>query len=459
VRTARRTNVEIRKQEVRLKAQFAKRAALWFVLLLLTSCINAGGSANHPTPAATPSGSPAGVVDVRDAVNWIAGLPANAGRQSLTLNAVINQAPTQVEGSDAPPANCPVVFARLPPLTDKPFATDFSVAGVTLPNLLPSSIPSLELVIPNSLGIIDLPAHGELHGHVLDPDYVSCPDARSLFILDSISNASGQPSPTPASGNSGTIDWQPWSDAGIGLALNYPAGWSAQVTRNVGSVISAVFTAPDGTRRVSLDVIAGETHWTEDANSVPPAPLAGNRRLVANAGVALGRLVDVVGAEADQGHQRTFRLVFNYGGNTVSLSMNFVDGMPLDTTGLAIFSGMAASVKFSQALGITDPMDPTLTAKTVIGPGPFIGQDTAISLATATSSLTQVTVDDYQLVSERAAREATPGICREFSQRPEAVWLITLSGTKPTGESARRLVYLDATDGASICQTDLPASP
>jgi hypothetical protein len=396
---------------------------------------------------------------VRDAVNWIAGLPADAGRQSLTLNAVINQAPTQVEGSDAPPANCPVVIARLPPLTDKPFDTAFSVAGVTLPNLLPGSIPSLELVIPYSLGIIDLPSHGELHGHVLDPDYASCPDARSLFILDNISNASGQSSSSPAGGNSAAIDWQPWSDAAIGLGLNYPVGWSAQVTHNVGSVISAVFTAPDTMRKVSLDVLAGETHWTEDADSVPPAPLAGDRRVAANAGPALARLVDVVGAEAQQGHQRTLRLVFNYGGNTVSISMSFVDGVPLDAGALATFSGMAASVKFDKPPGITDPMDPTLTAKTDVGPGPFIGQDTAISLATAISSLTQVTVNDFQLVSERAAREATPGICREFSQRPEAVWLITLSGTKPTGESARRLVYLDATDGASICQTDLSAAP
>ncbi|HEX3721895.1 MAG TPA: hypothetical protein VHV31_03845, partial [Nitrolancea sp.] len=97
------------------------------------------------------TGTPAAVLDVRDAVNWIASLPADAGRQALTLDAAINQTPAQVEGNDTPPANCPVVVARLPPLTDQPFATQFSVAGVTLPNLLPSSIPSLELVIPYSL--------------------------------------------------------------------------------------------------------------------------------------------------------------------------------------------------------------------------------------------------------------------------------------------------------------------
>jgi hypothetical protein len=64
-------------------------------------------------------------------------------------------------------------------------------------------------------------------------------------------------------------------------------------------------------------------------------------------------------------------------------------------------------------------------------------------------------VEDASMVAEKAAREATPGVCREFQQRPQAVWLIKLGGTKPTGEAATRLVYLDAVTGESICQTDL----
>jgi hypothetical protein len=59
------------------------------------------------------------------------------------------------------------------------------------------------------------------------------------------------------------------------------------------------------------------------------------------------------------------------------------------------------------------------------------------------------------MVSEKAARETTPGVCREFQQRPEAVWLVKMNGTKATGEPATRLVYLDAVTGESICQTDL----
>jgi hypothetical protein len=446
-------------QEDRLNAPFAKRALLWSLLMLLfPSCINAGSSANHPASNATPP-SASGVLSVREAVDWIAGLPTGSPRQSLTLDAQINPTPNQIEETGGAPANCPVVVDRLPPLTDEAFATAFSVAGVTLPNLLPKSVPSLKLVIPYRLGVVDLPAHGRLHGHVLDPDYASCPDASSLFILDRIDGTAAQPVASATATSLDTGGWQVWNDGTVGIGLRYPPGWQVQESRNVGSVVTATFNAANTKQSATLMVTAGETHWTEDPASVPPPPLAGDRRLMAQAGPALARLVDVVGDETTRGHQRTLRLVFDYAGNTVDLSMNFTDGMALDTDALARFTGVAASLTFTKPLGITDPMDPTLTAKAEIGPGPFIGQDTAISLATSISSLTQVTVEDAKLVAEKTARETTPGVCREFSQRPEAVWLVTLSGTKPTGEAARRLVYLDATDGSSICQTDLPLSP
>jgi hypothetical protein len=398
-------------------------------------------------------------LNVREAVDWIANLPAGSPRQALTLDAQINPTPSQIEGTGSAPANCPVVVDRLPPLTDDAFVTEFSVAGVTLPNLLPKSVPSLKLVIPYRLGVVDLPAHGQLHGHVLDPEYASCPDASSLFILDRIDGGAGQPVASATAASVDTAGWQVWNDAATGIGLHYPAAWQVQESRNVGSVVTATFSAAGSTQSITLTVTAGETHWTEEPDSMPPPPLVGDRRLMAQAGPALARLVDVVGDETDRGHQRSVRLVFDYNGNTGVLSMSFTDGIALDRNVLASFTGLATSLTFSKPLGITDPMDPTLTAKSDIGPGPFIGQDTAISLATAISSLTQVNVEDAKLVSEKAARETTPDVCREFSQRPEAVWLVTLSGTKPTGEASRRLVYLDASDGSSICQTDLPRSP
>jgi hypothetical protein len=207
-------------QEARLNASLAKRALLWSLLLLLfPSCINAGSSANHPATTATPSGA-SGILNVREAVDWIANLPAGSPRQALTLDAQINPTPSQIEGTGSAPANCPVVVDRLPPLTDDAFVTEFSVAGVTLPNLLPKSVPSLKLVIPYRLGVVDLPAHGQLHGHVLDPEYASCPDASSLFILDRIDGGAGQPVASATAASVDTAGWQVWNDAATGIGLH-----------------------------------------------------------------------------------------------------------------------------------------------------------------------------------------------------------------------------------------------
>ena len=425
-------------------------------MVLLASCINTGAPATHSAGIiSTASVVPNGVLTVQNAVSLISAAPSGAGEQTLVVNAHINQPPAQSDSTIAPPANCPVIVTRLPTLTDQPFLTEFSVDGVKLPNSIPVSLPSLDLVIPFSSGIIDLPAHAELHGHAFDPAYASCPNARKLFVLDSIRNAAAPATPQPTSNDGLSSSWQVWSDPTAALSLNYPDGWQVQATRNVGSIISAQFISGNSAMHVSLDVTAGETYWTQPVADSAPAPLQGNRQVLASAGQALGRLVDVVGDEVDQGHQRTLRLVFNYGGNTVVLSTRFVDGVALNPALLGIFTGMASSFHFDKPLGISDPMDPTLTARADIGSGPFIGQAKAISIATASSGLTQTTVGDARMVSEKTAREATPGVCREFQQRPQAVWLVKLSGTKPTGEAATRLVYLDAVTGESICQTDL----
>ncbi|MGA7669164.1 MAG: hypothetical protein WBW04_02000 [Nitrolancea sp.] len=439
-----------------LNARRVKSIAWWPVLLLLAACMNAGTTPTHSDPAASTANEiPSGVLSVRDAVADIAAQPSTAPQQSLVVDAHINQPTTDQGGAIAPPANCPVVIASLPTLTDQLFVTEFTVAGATLPNSIPKGLPSLNLVIPFSLGIIDLPSHAQLHGHVFDPTYASCPNARKLFILDGLDNPGAAATKEATPNNGLTASWQSWTDPAVGFGLNYPDGWSVQTTHNVGSVASAVFDSVDSSQTVSLDVTAGQTYWADQTTDSPPEPLQGDRQVLAKAGPALARLVDIIGDATDEGHQRRMRLVFNYGGNTVILSTRFVDGIALDPKLLGVFTGMASSFHFDKELGVSDPMDPTLTASDKIGSGPFIGVDTAISIATGSSGLTQTTVDKTEMVSEKAAREASPGVCREFQERPQAVWLVTLSGTKPTGEKSTKVVYLDAVTGESICQTDV----
>ncbi len=430
---------------------------LWLpFVLILSACHGAHSQATRSAGGgATPTVDLSGVLSVAQAVSIVDAATQGAAPASLSLHAYVNQPPTQGDSAVAPPANCPVVAARLPTLTDESFPTSFRVAGVDLPNALPAGMPALDLVIPFSLGMIDLPQQAEFHGHVFDPAYASCPNAGHLFVLDSIEHPVPMPTAQATSNDQLTASWQVWSDPVAGFALNYPDGWGVQVTHNVGSVVTAEFASADAARHISLNVVAGETFWSQESPDAAPAPLQGDRQLLTSAGQALARLVDVVGDPTGTGRQRTVRLVFNYAGNTVIVSTRFVDGADLDSTLLGIFTGMTSSFRFDKPLAISDPMDPTLTANDSIGAGPFIGQSTAIEFATASSGLTQVNVVDATMVSEKAARETTPGVCREFQQRPEAVWLVKMTGTKATGESVTRLVYLDAVTGDGICQTDL----
>src|SRR5690606_4639892 len=96
---------------------------------------------------------------------------------------------------------------------------------------------------------------------------------------------------------------------------------------------------------------------------------------------------------------------------------------------LTLYSAMAASVRFSEPVDVSDPLDPTLTASDELGPGPFIGEDTAEYRAVVVSGMHEATVISTALVSEREARLAVPGSCREFPGRPEGVWLVTVEGT------------------------------
>ena len=257
----------------------------------------------------------------------------------------------------------------------------------------------------------------------LIPPTRSCPDAKHLFVLDSIENPEPRPTAQATSNDQLTASWQVWSDPTAGFAFNYPDGWGVQVTHNVGSVVTAEFASSDDTRHISLNVVAGETFWSQESANAAPAPLQGDRQVLTSAGQALARLVDVVGDPNGTGRQRTLRLVFNYGGNTVIMSVRFVDGAELDSTLLGIFNGMTSSFRFDKPLAISDPMDPTLTANENIGAGPFIGQSTAVELATASSGLTQVNVEDARWSRRRPHARRHPASVASFSSaRKRSGW-------------------------------------
>lgn len=419
--------------------------AAWLIVALTAAC--AGGAARAPAPAtgATPT-LPAGAQSVASVVFH---RPAGG---SVDVVAYVDPPPEGDVGG-TPQPGCPVVLDRLPTLTDYPFARSFSVAGVSLPNSVPQSLSSLRLVIPLDRGLIEVPLHARLRGHFNDPAYARCSGGSGLFVLDVVE----QPLPGAEVAASGTtVATSGWHDDGVGLGLSYPAGWTVSVTRNVGAIVQARFQGTPTGRTIQLAVIAGQTLATPDAETDLPESLVGARQLPALLGPAQARLVDAPGDATPDGQSREVRLVANYQGNTVVLSVRFEDGLALDHALLDTFTALAASVRFDRSVEASDPLDPTLTASATLGKGPFISRGRAETAAVAASGLRQATVADARLVAEREARLTGPGTCREFQGRPQGVWLVTVQGTQPTGQDARMLVYLDASTAERLCQAPAP---
>jgi len=430
---------------------------VWLVVALaITAC---GGFGQLTRRSEDPTASPA--VEVGEALSVEAAVTAlETERDRLAtgpveLVAYVNTAPGSAGVADAQ-AGCPVAPEGLAVLTDRPFLREFSVAGVMLPNEVPATVPALRLVVPYSLGIIDIPSRARLRGHFFDPEYAGCPGADRLFVLDEVVEPVNGVRATLVAALPETADWPEWADARLGLGIRYPDGWTVEEARNQGAIVEVRFQPPNADATMRLAVTPGQTDAGVDGQL--PDVLRGARHAPALLGPARARLVDVVGPARPEGSVREVRLVANYRGNTVVFAAHFTDGAALNPGLLTVFSAMAGSVRFAEPVDLADPLDPTLTAHAELGPGPFIGEGTAADRAVVVSGLHDAIVTDTALVPERDARLAVPGSCREFPGQPEGVWLVTVEGTLPSGQDARLLVYLDASSGERLCQTDAPAS-
>ncbi|MDI3340533.1 MAG: hypothetical protein QJR03_08375 [Sphaerobacter sp.] len=427
----------------------------WLVVVLtLAGCggRDPASTDDAGTPIATSDDGP---LSVAAAVARIAAEGDRLAGTPVDLVAYVNPARAGA-GAAAPPAGCPVALEGLALLTDRPFPREFTVAGVTLPNEAPPDMPSLKLVVPYELGIIDIPPYARLRGRLADPAYAACADAGRLFVLDAVvATLPGAPVP-PVPAPPATTAWPEWFDAALGIGVRYPASWQVETLRNQGAILEARFGPPGAAPAVRLSVLAGQTE--AGADRLPPPVLQGERRLAAMLGPARARLVDVPGVPGADGNTREVRLVVNYDGNTVVLATRFKDGSALDPALLTVYSAMAASARFTKPVEVSDPLDPTLLARAELGPGPFITEAMAHQRAVVVSGLQGVSVLGAELVPERAARLAVPGACREFPGQPEGVWLVTVEGVLPSGHQARQLVYLDAGTGERLCQTTAPTS-
>jgi hypothetical protein len=374
--------------------------------------------------------------------------------ETFTIEAFVNPPPDDPSVSSVPSQGCPIVPEKQKILSDQPVLTQIEVAGASIPNAVDESGDYLRLVVPLQLGFLDIPDRAILRGTFFHADYVNCPRPERLFILEDVIDELAVDSlPAAASPIS---DWERWSDSDSGMIVEYPAGWEVEVQEREGHRYHIRFLGGEPFRPIRLSIEPGETWWdpNNSANVSIPDVLRGQRHFPAVAGPATARLVE--DSSRTGSGERELRLVFNHRGNTVALAMIIRDGVELHHDGVHVFSEMAHRLRLQGEVVLSDPMDPVLAASDDLGDGPFLSEEDARYLAVSASGMTNVETMEADLVSPRAARLAVAGACRDFEGDPEGVWLVTVQGVLPSGRDTYRLVYIDAENGARLCQTEAP---
>jgi hypothetical protein len=433
-------------------------ASLALILLLLTACW--GDDSDTDDFSDTVAGDGASQIDL-EAVTRVdelvqlleSGEPDALRGHRFEIDAWVSPPPRNGSNSSTPPQGCPVVPEKQDWLSDDPLPTQVEVAGAILPNeRLDDELPVLRLVIPYTLGFVEIPDRARLAGYVLDGDHADCPGADSLFILEDVLEA--LPGENDGEFVASVDDWDRFSYEPIGITLEYPAGWEVE-ERDAGQYVRIRFLGPDPFRTIRLEIHEGATYWHPDASdSGAPDVLSGARQELAMAGPANARLID--DDRRTGTGEREARLVFNHKEQTIFLAMLFRDGAELETDALWVLSEMAERLNLNGDVTMSDPMDPILVASGEIGEGPFLSEADARYVAVNSSGMTGAEVVHAELVSERDARDAVEGACRNFDGRPPAVWLVTVEGITPGGSEASRLVYLDGATGNRLCQAEAP---
>jgi hypothetical protein len=372
---------------------------------------------------------------------------------AFEIEAWVLAPPQSPNSSGTPPQGCPVVPDKQDWLSDDPLTTRLEIAGAVLPNdQLAESAQILRLVVPYQLGFIDIPDRARLRGHVLNESYSGCPSAETLFVLEEVLDE--LPAGTTDEQAEPVTEWEKVTSEHGQVEIEYPAGWELE-ERESGPSSRIRFLGPEPFRTIRFEVQEGETWWHPDSDGGnPPDILGGDHREPATAGQVYARLVD--DRRRSSVDEREIRLVFNHQGQTIIMAMMMRDGVEPDLDSAWIFSEMASRMHLMGDVGMSDPMDPILASSDELGEGPFLSEADARYVALQASGLTMAETTDAELVTERTARAAVDGACRNFDGRPAGIWLVTVDGVSPSGSETQRLVYLDASNGLRLCQAEAP---
>jgi hypothetical protein len=179
-----------------LRPSHRTRAFLLLGLLLALTVLIAGcdddaenSDLENENQADNPETVDLGSIDSIEELVNVMSMVAGEDLQGHTfeIDAWISPPPTTSGIPSTPAEGCPVVPEKQDWLSDEAIETQFEVAGATIPNeRLSEDIPVMRLVVPYTLGFVEIPERAILRGRVLDDEFMGCSAVESLFILDEI---------------------------------------------------------------------------------------------------------------------------------------------------------------------------------------------------------------------------------------------------------------------------------
>jgi hypothetical protein len=365
---------------------------------------------------------------------------------------------------------CPTNWTWQTALTDRPFPGALQYLSTTMGNLPPADAPWLAAVTPEGMQpgqmiLPDLPYHARFRGHLGDPAFAHCPDADRIFVVEEVVAIYQQEPPGPAYPLQPPADYAAWlryHDAEMGYSLPYPPDWSVEPLDEPDVVSAVALRAPQWPDYpVVVRVHAGETTYDQyDPASIPQLLRGFDSWGVFEQGWAFNGQAEtqgLAGFQADRQAgpgERLVTVLFSAGGYTYELSVTFSTGFDAPQPLLTAYTAIVEGFHLDTAPGPT----PTPPVKQTVGPGPFLGQDEALTRVRERDGH-DVELLHAELVSEAEARRRADA-CNTFEGHPDGVWLLTVRGTYE-GMTRTLNLFLDATTGEQLCgeEINLEATP
>ncbi len=394
--------------------------------------------------------------------------PPAAG-QTVEVDAYFSGAGNAPAGGSAssPSGQAPAAMDWGAILSDRPFAAQLSLLGGVMANALPDDAAWFLVATPTAatagaLAPRQLPYYARFRGHLGGTSAAAQgPAVARVFTVEQVVHTyAARPPEARAAVDYG--GWPRYHNAEAGYSVPYPPGWRAE---RVDGATLELRASQWPNSPVSLRVHSGETHPDPyDPASAPPllsgqtwstfqqgSGLSREGPAQNKAGPSSQRLAGYRTERDGQPGERTVAVLFSGSGKTYEMSLRCPLGFAASQPLLNAYAAIVAGFR----LDVPPAPSPTPPVQQVLGPGPFVSEEEALTAA-CDQFAGEIEPLGVQLVSEAEARRLA-GSCAAFGGHTGGVWVLSLRTPRAARTHTMRL-FLDAATGRPLCSEEIEAS-